>query len=91
MGIKEYLKYIQTESADVRNREYDYFYLDCNFLIHYLIYRCKNESDLYEKLFNYWENLNSIIKIKKEFRINKIPIQIIKIRQQFWGPVHKNR
>jgi hypothetical protein len=66
MGIKEYLKYIQTESADVRNREYDYFYLDCNFLIHYLIYRCKNESDLYEKLFNYWENLNSIIKIKKE-------------------------
>lgn len=65
MGIKEYLKYVQTESAYDRLREYDYFYLDCNFLIHYLIYKCKNESDLYEKLFNYWISLISIIKIKK--------------------------
>lgn len=66
MGIKEYLKFVQTESVDVRPRIYDYFYLDCNFLIHYLIYRCKNESDLYDKIFNYWENLDSVIKIKKE-------------------------
>ena len=66
MGIKEYLKYIEHELPQVKSREYDYFYLDCNYMIHYLIYKCKSDNDLYSKIFTYWDYLMSTIKIKKE-------------------------
>lgn len=66
MGIKDYLKYIDYELPQENLRIYDYFYLDCNYIIHYLIYKCNNDTDLYFKLFNYWEYLTANVKIKKE-------------------------
>jgi hypothetical protein len=66
MGIKDLLKNIDQEFPEERSREYDYFYLDSNYLIHYLIYKCNSDTDLYAKLYNYWNYLLSVVKIKKE-------------------------
>ena len=66
MGIKGYLKYINQEYPIENLRIYDFVYLDCNYLCHYLIYKCKTDSDLYNKILNYWDNLSATISIKKE-------------------------
>ena len=36
MGIKDLLKNVEQELPEENSREYDYFYLDSNYLIHYL-------------------------------------------------------
>lgn len=66
MGIKDYLKYLNQEYPSEKSRNYDYVYLDCNYLCHYLIYKCKSDTDFYSKIFDYWEFLASTISIKKE-------------------------
>ncbi len=66
MGIKDYLKYIPQEFPLEKSRDYDYVYLDCNYMCHYLIYRCMSDTDLYSKIFNYWDYLSSTISIGKE-------------------------
>jgi 5'-3' exonuclease len=66
MGIKDYLKYIPQEFPLERSRDYDYVYLDCNYMCHYLIYKCNSDTDLYGKICDYWDYLASTIKIKKE-------------------------
>lgn len=66
MGIKDYLKHIPQEYPLEKSREYDYVYLDCNYMCHYLIYKCKSDTDFYTKIFDYWDYLISTIKIKKE-------------------------
>jgi 5'-3' exonuclease len=66
MGIKDYLKYIPQEFPSEKSRDYDYVYLDCNYMCHYLIYKCKSDTDFYSKIFTYWDYLASTIKIKKE-------------------------
>lgn len=66
MGIKDYLKHIDQEIPQLKSREYDYVYMDSNYMIHYLIYKCKKDTDLYSKLFDYWDYLMSVIKIKKQ-------------------------
>jgi 5'-3' exonuclease len=66
MGIKDYLKHIPQEYPLEKSRDYDYVYLDCNYMCHYLIYKCKSDTDLYDKIFTYWDYLISTIKIKKE-------------------------
>ena len=66
MGIKDYLKYIDLELPQEKSRDYDYVYLDCNYLCHYLIYKCTNDNELYEKIFNYWNYFSSIVGINKE-------------------------
>lgn len=63
MGIKDYLKHLKQEYID-GIIEYDHVYMDCNYLIHFLIYKCKNDKDLYLKINNFWENLMDSIKIK---------------------------
>jgi len=65
MGIKDYLKYITYEIPQAKSRDYDYVYLDGNYLLHYLIYKCNSDIDLYKKVFNFWDHLTSILKIKK--------------------------
>jgi hypothetical protein len=63
MGIKDYLKHLnQEEIFDII--EYDHVYIDCNYLIHFLIYKCMNDKDLYGKICNFWSNLMKAIKIK---------------------------
>ena len=68
MGIKEYLKYLNQEPI-IDIIEYDHVYLDCNYLIHFLIYKCKNNKDLYYKINNFWENLTSSIKIRSTIQL----------------------
>ena len=63
MGIKDYLKHLKQENID-EIIEYEHVYIDCNYLIHFLIYKCKNDRDLYYKINNFWENLMYTIKIK---------------------------
>jgi hypothetical protein len=53
MGIKNYLKNIDKKGYNKGNKEenrYDAIYFDSNYLIHYLIYNCGSDEDLYEKL-----------------------------------------
>jgi hypothetical protein len=66
MGIKDYLKHIPQEFPLEKSRTYDYVYLDCNYMCHYLIYKCNSDTDLYGKIVDYWDYLASTIKIKKE-------------------------
>jgi hypothetical protein len=66
MGIKDYLKHIVQEFPSNKLRNYDYVYMDCNYMCHYLIYKCKSDTDLYSKLFDYWDYLTSTIQIKIE-------------------------
>lgn len=66
MGIKDYLKHIPLEFPSEKIRDYDYVYLDCNYMCHYLIYKCKSDINLYFKILDFWDNLVSTIKIKKE-------------------------
>lgn len=63
MGIKDYLKHLkQEEISDII--EYEHIYIDCNYLIHFLIYKCTNDKDLYGKICNFWNNLMKAVKIK---------------------------
>lgn len=63
MGIKDYLKHLKQENITY-TLEYDHVYIDCNYLIHFLIYRCKNDKDLYYKINNFWNDLTTSINIK---------------------------
>ena len=63
MGIKDYLKHLTQETiCSIIN--YDHVYIDCNYMVHFLIYKCKNNNDLYMKISNFWKDLMSFIKIK---------------------------
>lgn len=63
MGIKDYLKHLKQEEI-YEIIEYEHVYIDCNYLIHFLIYKCTNDKDLYGKICNFWNNLMKAVKIK---------------------------
>lgn len=63
MGIKDYLKHLKQEYIN-GIIEYDHVYIDCNYLIHFLIYKCNSDKDLYIKINNFLDNLMASIKIK---------------------------
>lgn len=65
MGIKDYLKHLTQEDPLVRSREYENLYIDCNFLIHYLIYKCKNDLELYARTFDYFKYVFDTLKVSK--------------------------
>lgn len=67
MGIKDYLKHLDQEEPSAKSREYDYVYIDCNFMIHYLIYKCKNDMDLYSRVFDYFKYIFDTLKVLKKF------------------------
>ena len=66
MGIKDYLKYIKAELPNKETKKYDFVYLDCNYIIHYFIYKCNNDNDLYSKLHDYFKYLFETITINIE-------------------------
>lgn len=68
MGIKDYLKHIKQEYIN-EIIDYDHVYIDCNYLIHFLIYKCKNDKDLYFKINNFFSDLMSSIKIKSSIQL----------------------
>ena len=64
MGIKNYLKKLDQENTKDRDRIYNDVFIDCNYLIHYLIYGCTCDKDLYNKLFDFVKYLLNTISIK---------------------------
>lgn len=65
MGIKDYLKHLSHEDPNVKLREYESLYIDCNFLIHYLIYKCRNDLELYARTFDYFKYVFDTLKVSK--------------------------
>lgn len=65
MGIKDYLKHLVQDDPNVKPREYENLYIDCNFMIHYLIYKCRNDFELYARTFDYFEYVFKTIKVSK--------------------------
>jgi hypothetical protein len=68
MGIKDYLKHLIQEDTN-KKKEYDHVYIDCNYMLHYLIYKCMNELELYSRIFDYFGYLFNIIKISKSINL----------------------
>ncbi len=66
MGIKDYLKHLDHEEPNVSKREYDYVYIDCNYMLHYLIYKCRNDQELYSRTFEYFKYVFDTIKVFKK-------------------------
>ena len=64
MGIKGLLKNLNQEEPDVKSRKYDYVYIDCNYMLHYLIYNCKNDLDLHKKIYTYFDYFFQIVTVK---------------------------
>lgn len=67
MGIKDYLKHLDHEEPSVKLREYDYVYIDCNFMIHYLIYKCKSDTELYSRVYDYFKYIFDTLKVLKKY------------------------
>lgn len=68
MGIKDYLKHLNQEYI-INVNNYDHAYIDCNYLIHFLIYKCKDDKDLYIKINNFWNDFMASIKIKSTVQL----------------------
>jgi hypothetical protein len=66
MGIKNYSKNLSLEDVKTKERIYDNLLIDCNYLIHYLIYKCNNQKEFDKKIYNFINNLISIINIKNK-------------------------
>ena len=64
MGIKNYSKNLCLEDIKTKERIYDNLLIDCNYLIHYLIYKCNNQKEFDKKIYNFINNLIGIINIK---------------------------
>lgn len=68
MGIKNYLKELKQEDITI-HKNYDIFIIDCNYLIHYLIYNCTSDSELQSKINSFIKYLFEWITIKKQLHL----------------------
>lgn len=66
MGIKNYSKNLSLEDVKTKERIYDNLLIDCNYLIHYLIYKCINQKEFDKKIYNFINNLLNLINIKNK-------------------------
>lgn len=66
MGIKNYSKNLSLEDVKTKERIYDILLIDCNYLIHYLIYKCNNQKEFDKKIYNFINNLLNMINIKNK-------------------------
>jgi len=66
MGIKNYSKSLTLEDIKTKERIYDNLLIDCNYLIYYLIYKCTNQIEFDKKIYNFINNLLSLINIKNK-------------------------
>jgi hypothetical protein len=69
MGINGFLKNMDQDKPDKKKRVYDSVYVDCNYLLHYFIYNCKNDNDLYNKIYNYLKYLLATIQITEQINL----------------------
>jgi hypothetical protein len=63
MGINGFMKNMRQDNPNKKNRNYEAVYVDCNYLLHYFIYNCKNDDDLYQKTYSYLKYLFETIDI----------------------------
>jgi hypothetical protein len=68
MGIKNYLKELKQEDITI-HKNYDIFIIDCNYLIHYLIYNCTSDSELQSKINSFIKYLFEWVSIKKHMHL----------------------
>lgn len=68
MGIKNYLKELKQDDI-IKHKEYDILYIDCNYVIHYLIYNCTSDIDLQVKIANFIKYLFESVTIKKQIHL----------------------
>jgi hypothetical protein len=68
MGIKNYLKELKQEDITI-HKNYDIFIIDCNYLIHYLIYNCTSDSELQSKINSFIKYLFDWVTIKKHLHL----------------------
>jgi len=66
MGIKNYSKNLCLEDIKTKERLYDNLLIDCNYLIHYLIYKCNNQKEFDKKIYNFINNLLNLLNIKNK-------------------------
>jgi hypothetical protein len=66
MGIKNYSKNLIQEEPSIKNRNYECILVDCNYLIHYLIYGCNNQNEFNKKIYHYLNYLFEIIDVKNK-------------------------
>lgn len=69
MGIHGFMKNMQQDEPSVKERKYDSVYIDCNYLLHYFIYNCKNDNDLNKKISDYMRYLLETITIINEIHL----------------------
>ena len=68
MGIKDYLKHLVQEEYSCK-KEYEHLYIDCNFMLHYLIYKCTDDLILYSRINDYFKYVFNTIKISKSINL----------------------
>jgi hypothetical protein len=69
MGINGFMKNMRQDNPNKKQRNYESVYIDCNYLLHYFIYNCKNDNDLYQKTYNYFKYLFETIDILHEVHL----------------------
>lgn len=69
MGINGFMKNMSHDLPELKKRIYESVFIDCNYLLHYFIYNCKNENDLYYKINNYIKYLFEVITITKQVNL----------------------
>jgi hypothetical protein len=69
MGINGFMKNMRQDNPDIKKRNYESVYIDCNYLLHYFIYNCKNDDDLYQKTYNYLKYLFKTINITHQIHL----------------------
>lgn len=69
MGIHGFMKNMQQDEPNIKERKYESIYIDCNYLLHYFIYNCKNDDDLNKKINDYIEYLLKTITVSKQIHL----------------------
>jgi len=64
MGIQNFLKNFTTYKLN-NITNFDSIFLDGNYLLYQLIYKCENDNDLKNKVNNFIHNFDSIISINE--------------------------
>ena len=69
MGINGFMKNMYQYNPEKKKKVYDSVYVDCNYLLHYFIYNCKNDEDLYKKTYNYFKYLFNTIETTEQINL----------------------
>lgn len=69
MGVKNLLKNIAQEPISNVINVYNFAYFDANYILHYLIYKCTSDFDLYIKIHDYFKLFFETVQIQSQIHI----------------------